>query len=151
LIGLSPPRFGCIRIEPDDFPCPARAVALLEQSGVRGNIAVPYNWGEYVLWHLGPGVKVSIDGRRETVYSEETCRQARDFEQGTGVWDALLKTAPPTDLVLGPNASPTTNLLSHIDSWLPIYQDTYCAIFVRAGLPGLRRIVQTPIATLPDD
>jgi hypothetical protein len=151
LIGLSLPRFGCIRIDPDDFPCPARAVALLKGSGVRGNLAVPYDWGEYVLWHLGPGVKVSIDGRRETVYSDEACRQARDFEQGTGVWDALLKTPPSTDLVLAPNASPTTNLLSYLSQWLPIYQDTYCAVFVRAGLPGLSRIVQTPIPALPDN
>ncbi len=62
-------------------------------------MAVPFDWGEYVLWHLGPRVKVSIDGRRETVYSDEMYRQYRDFEQGTGVWDALLKTSK-TDLVL---------------------------------------------------
>jgi hypothetical protein len=30
-----------------------------------------FDWGEYVIWHLGSGVKVSMDGRRETVYSEE--------------------------------------------------------------------------------
>ncbi len=46
-----------------------RAVALLKQSGAGGNMAVPFDWGEYVLWHLGPAIKVSIDGRRETLYS----------------------------------------------------------------------------------
>ena len=56
---LSVPRFGCIRVEPFYFAFPARAVALLEQSGVSGNMAVPFDWGEYVLWHLGPRVKVS--------------------------------------------------------------------------------------------
>ena len=37
-----------------------RAVALLKQSGIKGNMAVPYEWGEYVLWHMSPGVKVSM-------------------------------------------------------------------------------------------
>lgn len=30
-----------------------------------------FDWGEYAIWHLAPsGIKVSLDGRRETVYSE---------------------------------------------------------------------------------
>src|SRR5262249_13705264 len=88
--GASLPRFASIRVEPFYFAFPARAVALLRQSGVRGNMAVPFDWGEYILWHIGPGLKVSIDGRRETLYSDETYRQSRDFEQGTGDWDLLL-------------------------------------------------------------
>src|SRR5262249_2098100 len=64
LLGHSLPRFGCIRIEPYYFAFPARAVALLKRSGVSGNVAVPFDWGEYVIWHLGREVKVSIDGRR---------------------------------------------------------------------------------------
>ena len=83
------PQMGCIRVEPNYFAFPARAVAFLRASGIRGNMAVPFDWGEYVLWHLGPGVKVSIDGRRETVYSDEAYRESRDFERGSGVWDAL--------------------------------------------------------------
>src|SRR5262249_55627480 len=74
LIGLSWPRFGCIRIDAFYFPFPARAVAWLKAGGARGNVAVPFTWGEYVLWHLGPTVKVSIDGRRETLYSDEAYR-----------------------------------------------------------------------------
>jgi hypothetical protein len=31
-----------------------------------------FDWGEYAIWHLSPrGVRVSMDGRRETVYSAE--------------------------------------------------------------------------------
>jgi hypothetical protein len=151
LIALSIPRFGCIRIEPYYFPFPARAVALLKQSGIRGNMAVPFDWGEYVIWHLGPGVKVSIDGRRETVYSDEVYRQSRDFERGAGRWDALLKSKPATDLVLTANGSPTANLLSRTDGWTALYQDTYALMFVRAGFPGLSHLLQTRVPTLPDD
>jgi hypothetical protein len=151
LIGASPPRFHCIRVEPFYFPYPARAVALLKRSGFRGNAAVPFDWGEYVIWHLGPAVKVSIDGRRETVYSDETYRQSRDLARGTDAWDALLKTPPATDLVMAPNGSPTVNLLARTNGWRPLYQDTYCTIFSRDGLPDLERIVRTPVPALRDN
>jgi hypothetical protein len=150
LIALAVPRFGSIRVEPFYFAFPARAVALLKQSGVSGNMAVPFDWGEYVIWHLGPRVKVSIDGRRETVYSDEMYRQYRDFEQGTGVWDALLKTSK-TDLVLAPNGSATANLLSRTEGWVPLYQDTFCLIFVRDGFTDIAQIAKTGIPALPDD
>ncbi len=130
MIGFSLPRFGCIRVDPYYFPFPARAVALLKRSGAGGNMAVPFDWGEYVLWHLGPAVKVSMDGRRETLYSGEAYRQSLDFDRGRGIWDALLKTSS-TDLVLAPNASPTANLLSLTEKWVPLYQDTYCVLFAR--------------------
>ena len=84
LIGLSVPRFGCIRVDPFYFPFPARAVALLKRAGVRGNMAVPFDWGEYVIWHLGPEVKVSIDGRRETVYSDESLPPIARLRAGDG-------------------------------------------------------------------
>jgi hypothetical protein len=155
LLGVSWPRFGCIRVDPYYFPFPARAVALLNRSGIRGNMAVPFDWGEYVLWHLGPGVKVSIDGRRETLYSDDAYRQSLDLEHGRGVWDALLKTAP-TDLALTSNVSPTTNLLSRTEGWVPLYQDTFCVLFARAGFVGIGPIAQAgesfhPGPLLPPD
>jgi hypothetical protein len=113
-------------------------------------MAVPFDWGEYVLWHLGPRVKVSIDGRRETIYSDEAYQRSRDFERGTGVWDSLLKTTT-TDLVLAQNGSPTANLMSRSEGWVPLYQDTFCLIFARAGLPSLAQIVDQPIPDLPDN
>ncbi len=151
MIGFAVPRFGCIRIDSSYFSFPARAVVLLKRSGFRGNVAVPFDWGEYVIWHLGPEVKVSNDGRRETVYSDANYRQSRDFDRGTGIWDALLKAAPATDLVLAPNGSPTANLLSRTPGWLPLYQDTFCLIFAREGLPNLDRLVATPVPSLPDN
>lgn len=148
LFAGSPPRFACIRVEPFYHGFPARLVALLRASGVRGNMAVPFDWGEYVLWHLGPQVKVSIDGRRETVYSDDSYRESLDFEHGTRVWNALL-TNSSTDLVLAASASPTTNLLSHADGWQPVYQDEFCTLFARSGYPDLPRILSAPVPALP--
>jgi hypothetical protein len=150
LLGASVRQFGCIRIEPFYFTFPARVVELIKQSGARGNMAVPFDWGEYVIWHLGPAMKVSIDGRRETVYSDASYQQSLAFARGTGVWDSLLKNAP-TDLVLIPNGSPTANLLSRTDGWLALYQDSCCLLFIREGFPNLERIVSQHVPALPDD
>jgi hypothetical protein len=147
---LSISRLSCITINAQYFPFPARVVALLKQSGFRGNLAVPFTWGEYALWHLGPGVKVSIDGRRETVYSDEVYRETLDFEQGTGAWDALLKSSA-TDLVLAHIGSPTANLMSRAEGWLPLYHDTFCVLFIRARHPSLDRILANPVPSLPDN
>jgi hypothetical protein len=147
---LSVPRFGCIRIEPSYFAFPTRMVAYLKLSGVRANMAVPFSWGEYVIGLLGPDVKVSIDGRRETVYSDASYRESIDFERGTGVWNALLADGR-TDLVLAANGSPTANLMSQAKGWVPLSQDAFCVLFVRQGFPDLDRLLATPMPDLPPD
>jgi hypothetical protein len=38
---------------------------------VHGRLVLPFDWGEYALWQFGPRLRVSMDGRRETVYSEQ--------------------------------------------------------------------------------
>jgi hypothetical protein len=53
---------------PDPDALPAVAAAA---SGSR--VVTWFDWGEYAIWHLAPrGIRVSMDGRRETVYSEAT-------------------------------------------------------------------------------
>jgi hypothetical protein len=42
-----------------------------------GRIVTPFNWGQYAIWHLSPGVRVSMDGRRETVYSDTAVETSR--------------------------------------------------------------------------
>jgi hypothetical protein len=51
------------------------AAAALRASAARGRLITWFGWGEYALWHLSPNLKVSIDGRRETVYSDDVLRR----------------------------------------------------------------------------
>src|SRR5262249_54240378 len=99
LLALSVQNFRCIRLSPATADFPARAIALLKDSGVSGNLVIPFGWGEYALWHLGPRIKVSIDGRRETVYPEKVYSDSWAFMLGLGDWDAILKDGP-ADIVL---------------------------------------------------
>jgi hypothetical protein len=142
---------GSIRIDGRHFRFPARAVELIRRSGVSGNLALTFDWGEYALWYLGPCVKVSMDGRRETVYTDEVYRQSLDFERGTGAWDALLQPGT-TDMVLVASGSATANLMDRAPGWLPVHRDVQAALYARAGSPlvGPLRDEPSPEEVAPD-
>ena len=107
---------------------PVNAVSILKQSRVEGNLAIPFNWGEYAIWHLGPGIKVSVDGRRETAYSEEIYQANLAFQYGVNEWDAILE-EHDTHLVLVNISSATFNLMKTKPGWELIYHDDTSALF----------------------
>lgn len=130
---------------------PTAAVQLLKSTGTRGNLAIQFEWGEYALWHLGPRVKVSVDGRRETVYSEAVYDANLNFMYGRKDWMALLRDYP-TDMALVMPASATYNLLSLLDGWVVVYEDQASALFVReeSALAGpLQAAAQESVAIDP--
>jgi hypothetical protein len=58
-----PPASGWRAPEPD-------AVRFIREAGLTGNAVVHFDFGEYAIFHLRDRIKVSIDNRRETVYSD---------------------------------------------------------------------------------
>ena len=88
-------------------------------------MATEFNWGEYVIWQLGPGVQVSVDGRRETVYPEAVYRENLDFMRGQGQWDRLVD-RPETELAL-------------VDRERPAYESDAPEARLGAGLRGRGR------------
>jgi hypothetical protein len=130
-LAFSLPNYVCIPIVPRLVgPFPARGVSLLKRTSLEGNLVCHFNWGEYLIWHLGPRIKVSMDGRRETIYSDAVYDENSRFQQGVGDWDAILR-RPDTDLVLLPNGAPPSNLLMLRSDWTRVYQDAMCSLFVR--------------------
>lgn len=64
------PRLNRIYIEGAWMPDP-EAVRFLRERAPNSRLLTWFDWGEYAIWHLSPaGIRVSMDGRRETVYSE---------------------------------------------------------------------------------
>jgi hypothetical protein len=65
------------------------AIPFLQADARSARLLTWFDWGEYAIWHLsGAGIKVSMDGRRETVYSDRVLadhwalyRNARDAWQ----------------------------------------------------------------------
>jgi len=59
----------------------AAAYLRAERPGAR--VLTWFDWGEYALWHLSPaGIRVSMDGRRETVYSAQVISDHSSFYRG---------------------------------------------------------------------
>lgn len=59
----------CIPISGFWVPDPPTAMAL-QQARPTGRLVTAFGWSQYAIWHFGPALRVSFDGRRETVYSE---------------------------------------------------------------------------------
>jgi hypothetical protein len=122
----------CITLEAEQFEFPVRAVHAMREAVSQGNAVVTFNWGEYIMWHLGPEVQVSIDARRETVYSDEVYRANLDFVDGIGDWDRVLGMGP-ADFVLIPARSAGARLMLDEPGWEVAYEDALAIIFVPAG------------------
>jgi hypothetical protein len=146
-VALSVPYLRQVIVDRESFP--VEAVRLIASSGVRTNMATEFAWGEYVLWHLGPGVKVSTDGRRETVYSDAAYEETLRFMYGYDKWDTVLE-HPGVDLALVPTKTwPTFNLMRLKPGWTLIYRDDRSALFGRDGSSVAERVRATHAARPP--
>jgi hypothetical protein len=59
----------CVRLDGPWMPEREAGTAIV-QSRLRGKLLTWFDWGQYAIWHFAPDLKVSLDGRRETVYSD---------------------------------------------------------------------------------
>ncbi|MBY0523846.1 MAG: hypothetical protein K2R98_10640 [Gemmataceae bacterium] len=149
-VALSVPHWRGIDIHPGGALYPVRAVAMLKASGVRGNLIVHFDWGEYVIWWLGPDVKVSLDGRRETAYSDDAYREGMRFLSGVGDWDAQLR-PKDADLALVSRSFAVFNLMKYQPDWVLVYEDPMCGLFARRGTRALEQLKETPLPDVPWD
>jgi hypothetical protein len=71
-----------IRVEGKWIPDQTAAL-LLRDARPGARVLTWFDWGEYALWHLSPaGIRVSMDGRRETVYSDRVNEDHQRFYAG---------------------------------------------------------------------
>jgi hypothetical protein len=71
----------CLALKDTWVPDVAAASAL-DDPNLRGRLVVPFDWGQFAIWHWGPRLRVSMDGRRETVYSQQTISRHGDMVAG---------------------------------------------------------------------
>jgi hypothetical protein len=140
LLIWKPPNLKNLAFKKGDFPI--GATELLKQAQVKANLAVFYNWGHYISWHLAPDVKVSVDTRREQAYSTEAYHTNLRFLTASGDWDSLLEDYP-TDLVLAPPGHVTDSLLGLLPEWSLVYEDEASHLYARAGSELAERLKQT--------
>jgi hypothetical protein len=84
----------CIPIAGGWSPDLVAGQALID-ANVRGKMVTWFDWGEYTLWHLGGGLRVSMDGRRETIYSDTVLEEHFALYEGTPEGVAYLERLGP--------------------------------------------------------
>jgi hypothetical protein len=122
---------------------PVRAVSLMKSHGISGRLVTDYGWGQYVLWHLYPGVEVAFDGRYRTVYPPEVEREFMAFQKLTaddaGPTPILDRYA--TEIALLPVKSSVCGYLDGRDDWVLLFRDEQSALYV-ADVPKFRELIE---------
>ncbi|MHA2091746.1 MAG: hypothetical protein ACW98K_12910 [Candidatus Kariarchaeaceae archaeon] len=93
-----------------------------------------------------------MDGRRETVYSDEIYKKNQAFIYGTGVWDAVLDEYD-SHMALVFQSKAAYNLLSMKEGWELIYEDASSALFAESDWTGFNALEQAAVnfRDRPDD
>lgn len=120
--GISIFRTGFITLEKSDYP--VAAVAWIKENRSGGNILVHFDYGSFVIWELYPNFKVSVDGRYEEVYPEETVKTVQDALNGQSPThlESLEKIDP--DLILT-----DTSVASYPARWKAVFTDRRFTVF----------------------
>jgi hypothetical protein len=108
----------CVRMAEDHSE--PEVVALVKQRQLRGRLAVWFDWGEYAIWHFAPLLRVSIDGRRETVYTDRVIDEHLNFYYVPSSRAAFLDQTRPDYIWLRADLPVVPSLLA--DGWQPLYR-----------------------------
>jgi hypothetical protein len=123
----------CVDLYAPWWPEP-ELVAFARNQQLSGRVVTFFRWGEYGIWHLPPSLKVSMDGRRETVYSDTTIDGHLRLYEGQHEGLDYLK-ALSTDYVWLPRALPVSTTLQ-ANGWVPIFQGPQSMLLARHDLAG---------------
>ena len=108
----------CVRMAADHSE--PEVVAIVKERELQGRLVVWFDWGEYAIWHFAPQLLVSIDGRRETVYSDQVMQKHLNFYYVPSSSDAFLVETRPDYIWLPADLPVVSNLLA--DGWMPMFR-----------------------------
>ena len=132
----------CVRVDDVFSPRPG-VVEFVDSHQLRGRMLTWFEWGHYAIWHWADrGIEVSIDGRRETVYSDDVIRDHLRFYFDAAARPAVLARLQP-DYIWLPADLDATGWLTH-HGWQAVFQDE------RSVLLAPRDRVALTMATGPE-
>ena len=123
----------CIDVHATSTLPESGAMEFIRSRQLAGRMVTFFDWGQYAIWHKPDALRVSMDGRRETVYSERTVDLHLDMYLGTADGLAYLDTLH-ADYVWVPTELPLAGLLAKSPMWTPAYRSNRSIIFARSGL-----------------
>jgi hypothetical protein len=101
-----------------------------------GRMVTFFDWGQYALWHLGPEIRVSMDGRRETVYSDVRLEEHAAILEGRPEGLAVLAAWKPEYVWLPASSESTRGWLLEQGYRLE-HDSVHSFVAVRPDLPHL--------------
>lgn len=137
----------CIRLD-HAVEADARAGAFLARNRLRGRLLVYSDWGQYVIWHFAPALRVSIDGRREFAYPlTELARHNRVYWNPSTVLDDVEALSP--DYIWVPASLPVLKVLTN-NGWATIFATGRSVVLERPGRSPSTHYVAPPFSALPE-
>jgi hypothetical protein len=123
----------CIDVHASSTIPEAEAMEFVRNHRLGGRMVTFFDWGQYAIWHKPDDLRVSMDGRRETVYSERSVDLHLDMylakQDGLAYLDGL-----QADYVWVPKELPLAGGLMKSAEWVPVYRGARSIIFSRASL-----------------
>ena len=140
-----------LRILVDPGFYPVQTVRYMEANNLKGRLILPFDWGEFAMWHMYPDMLVSIDGRFRTCYPEQVIQDHLfAFAHPASQWHRLDKYNG--DVLLAPNNAFFQELAGTSPTWKIIHADPTAILFLRDNKnnqPALERF-RDPGFILPD-
>lgn len=130
-----------VRMSETESPEPG-AVLFIQHNDLQGKMLTWFDWGEYAIWHLAPDIQVSMDGRRETIYSNARVQEHLAFyfnRPGALEFPHNLE----ADYIWLPRELPVVDPLVD-DGWRPIFEGDRSIILVDGPHRGLSQPTQAP-------
>jgi len=116
-------------------PVPVGALAYMKEHGLHGNMLSQFEWGSWVLWHMGDAFKVYIDPRGELVYTDKQEGDYAIFYYGQDGAQHLLDAYPHDFVLMGVNTK-GADVVRNDPRWHLLYSDQTAALFGRIALSG---------------
>jgi hypothetical protein len=125
-------RIGCIELG-KRMP-EAEVVPLIRAEQLSGRMVTWFDWGQYAIWYLYPRVRVSYDGRRETVYSERVRGLHGELYRGTRAGRDYLATLD-ADIAWLPTSLQAVPMLRQA-GWSEWFRGPVSVVLVRKRAPA---------------
>lgn len=128
---------------------PDAALRYLKTWRPTGRVLNFYNWGGYIMLHA-PGLKVFIDGRANTLYSEEIYLDYLAMLSGRRGTHARAARYPADLALLPARGSMAKALASGPRAWKVVYSDPVARILLPPDSPHLKQSLPQPKTVLSE-
>ena len=118
---------------------PVESVELIKSSKFQGNMITNFNWGEYIIYSLYPEIKVSFDGRYETVYPEEIVKENLIFINAKEGWKDILNRYNP-NIVLLSKYDPVLKPMYYNSGWPLIFKNDEEFMFINPAYINIQTL-----------